>query len=172
MLNLKTHTAAPPVACYWAVIRLDTRWFALPVATVLRVAPRVAVTPLIDASPAFEGVVQFAGRSLAVMDLRHRLGLPPMPARLTDRLVILQGSLGRVAFHVSYVAGLVVLDAQRAIGSHGQGLTAAALASELIAAEDGTVLELDPASLWSDEREQIWSQDRSGGRGEPQRHGS
>lgn len=163
MQSSKTCTAGQPAACHWAVIRLDTRWFALPVATVLRVAPRVAVTPLVDASPAFEGVVQFGGRSLAVMDLRHRLGLPPMPVRLEDRLVILQSRLGRLAFHVSSVAGLVALDAQGATGGHSQGLTAAALESGLIAAEDGTVLELDASALWPDEWGAIGSQDRTGG---------
>lgn len=171
MQEFMPHVADQRTGRHWAVIRLDTRWFALPVATVLRVAPRVAVTPLVDASPAFEGVVQLGGRSLAVMDPRHRLGLPPMPIKLEDRLVILQGSLGRLAFHVSSVAGLVALDAQGATGGHSQGLTAAALASGLIAAEDGTVLELDPAALWPDEWGQPWSQDRSGGRDEPQPYG-
>ena len=163
MQSSKTCTAGQPATCHWAVIRLDTRWFALPVATVLRVAPRVAVTPLVDAPPDFEGVVQFGGRSLAVMDLRHRLGLPPMPVKLEDHLVILQDSLGRIAFHVSCVAGLVVLDAHDATGGRSQGLTSAALASGLIAAEDGTVLELDASALWPDEWGPIGSQDRTGG---------
>jgi chemotaxis signal transduction protein len=159
----------PQLDRHWAIFALDDRWFAVPVGAVLRVAPRVAVTPLVDAAPAFEGVVQFGGHSLAVIDLRQRLGLPPTPPKLTDRLMILQIDGKRAAIHISRLSGLVELDAQAARSDLGHALTIQAQAGGLIEPLDGTVLELDLLSLVSSEMWIAWSHACLGGHRAPRR---
>lgn len=63
---------------------------ALPLELVLEIHAAVAITPLPDAPEVVLGLVDRRGRTLPVMDLRRRLGLPPRPVRLDDRLVVLQ----------------------------------------------------------------------------------
>lgn len=153
----------------WAIFALDDRWFGVPVAAVVRVAPRVAVTPLAQLAPLVEGVVQFGGRSLAVIDLRQRLGLPPRPPRLSDRLLILQIDDQRAALHVTLLAGVIALDGPSARGDRGHALTQEAQASGLVTPQDGTVLALDLASLLPGELWRAWSLAGLGGGSATQR---
>jgi purine-binding chemotaxis protein CheW len=70
------------------VFELDDARYALRLECVREVARAVLITPLPDAPPVVEGVIDVRGNLVPVYDLRSRLGLPPRPLEPDDRLVI------------------------------------------------------------------------------------
>jgi purine-binding chemotaxis protein CheW len=70
------------------VFELDDARYALRLDTVREVARAVLITPLPDAPPVVEGVIDVRGSLVPVYDLRTRFGLPPRPLHPDDRLVI------------------------------------------------------------------------------------
>lgn len=86
--------------------------YALRFGAVQRVVPMVEVTPLPQAPGAVAGVVNVAGRIVAVLALRQRLGLPQREARLSDVLILAKTRRRWVALPADGVVGLV----QRELG--------------------------------------------------------
>lgn len=91
------------------VLRLDGREYALPVADVEEVLPMVAMVPVPGAPPWLAGVINLRGRTVPVVDLRTRLGLPPTePGLRTPILVASAGGrpVGLIADEVVEALGL------------------------------------------------------------------
>jgi purine-binding chemotaxis protein CheW len=70
------------------VFELDDARYALRLDAVREVARAVLITPLPDAPPVVEGVIDVRGSLIPVYDLRTRFGLPPRSLHPDDRLVI------------------------------------------------------------------------------------
>src|SRR5262245_21471826 len=66
----------PPSLCPLFVFRLAEQHYALPLLTVERVLPMVAVSPLPQAPSLTLGVINLHGLVVPVLDLRRRFGLP------------------------------------------------------------------------------------------------
>jgi purine-binding chemotaxis protein CheW len=86
------------------------RW-ALPLETVERVLPMVAVTPLPDSPVGIRGAINVHGESVPVLDLDARLGLPAREHGPDARLLLARTSRRRVALVVDDVDGVIEVPA-------------------------------------------------------------
>lgn len=88
------------------VFTLDGQRYALPLATVERVLPMVAVSPLPQAPEIALGVINLHGQVLPVLDIRRRLGFPPRDFGLTAHLLVARTSRRTLAVPVDEVLGV------------------------------------------------------------------
>ena len=70
------------------VFELSGIRYALELRSVREVLPAVLITPLPDAPPVIEGIIDVRGEIVPVYDVRMRFGLPPRPLNLDERLVL------------------------------------------------------------------------------------
>lgn len=127
----------------------DTR-YAVPLARVVEVVPRVWLTPLPDVPAVIAGVFNYRGAVTVAVDLRARLGHPPRPASVNDHLLVVRSARRVVALVVDRVLALRVLadDALQALSppvAHLRGV---------VAREEGLLLveDLDAALSLDEER--------------------
>lgn len=88
------------------VFTLAEQQFALPVGMVAQVVRAVAITPLPKAPAIVQGMLDFHGTIVPVMDIRRRLGLPSRPLSLSNQIVIANTPNRRFAFVVENIAGV------------------------------------------------------------------
>jgi purine-binding chemotaxis protein CheW len=126
------------------VMELARQRYALPVRQVREVLPRAALTMLPGAPAAVLGILSLRGSLLLVLDLRQRLGLPVVPATISQCIVIVVLQRLTVGVLVDAVAGIVA----------GSGLDAPATDDDAevlirkVAEIDGQVVSvLDPATM-------------------------
>lgn len=74
------------------VFDLDGQRYGLPLDSVDRVLPMVAVSSLAQAPAIALGVINLHGQILPVLDLRHRFGLPTREYGLAARLLVVRTS--------------------------------------------------------------------------------
>lgn len=97
----------------YVTLGIDREVFAIPVASVQEILDMREVSRLPHAPEFLLGLIDVRGRSVPVIDLRTKLGLPSVPATPSTRILVLeikaQGGvlvLGLVADHVFEVTGL------------------------------------------------------------------
>jgi len=76
----------------WVIFRLETSQYALPLEHVLEVLRMVAIRPVPEGPAWLAGVINLRGRVVPIMDLRARLGLPPLGPRLETRIIVTAAS--------------------------------------------------------------------------------
>ena len=84
--------------------------FALPAERVREVARAVAIAALPKAPPVVEGVINFRGTLVPVLDIRQRFGLRPVPLAPEQHLIIAHAGNRLVALRVDRALDLVVVD--------------------------------------------------------------
>jgi len=72
----------------WVVFRLEAGQYALPLEHVVEVLRMVAIRPVPEGPAWLAGVINLRGRVLPIMDLRARMGLPPLGPRLETRIIV------------------------------------------------------------------------------------
>jgi purine-binding chemotaxis protein CheW len=72
----------------YVVFRLQGVQYAVNVETVQEIIPLPEITPVAETPPYFAGVIHLRGSLVSVLHLAPRLGLPPQPYRLSDRVLI------------------------------------------------------------------------------------
>jgi len=82
-------TQAKAMDTHYVVFQLGKNEYALPLSHVERAVRMVAITPLPEAPPWLEGVINLAGKTMPVIDLQVRLGEPKKPQSINDRLLVL-----------------------------------------------------------------------------------
>ncbi len=137
------------------VVDLDDQRVGLLATQVIELSPVVASTPLPGAPAFVDGVVDWRGHAVPVVDLRARVGRPHRPVRLSDHLIIAQAATRTVALRVDRARELVTLpreELESAIGlksaSHVAGLVRLATGlvvvhdlNALLSAEEGALLD-------------------------------
>jgi purine-binding chemotaxis protein CheW len=88
------------------VFALDGQSYAVELITVQRVAHAIEVTPLPHAPQVILGVINVQGYLMAVVNLRHRFGLPERKIDPQDQFVIVDTPTRRVALVVDAVIGI------------------------------------------------------------------
>src|SRR5690242_9847746 len=86
---------------------LDEQRFGLPMADVQEVVRVAAFARLPKAPQVIEGVLNFRGALVPVLDIRARFGLPPRAVRMSDHLVVAQAGPRKVAIRVDRAADLI-----------------------------------------------------------------
>ena len=90
--------AAPAVHSQRLVVfELDGAPYALPVECVREIVRQKPITPIPRLPAELLGVISLRGQVIQVIDLRRRLGLPPLCAGRRSRIVVAHDGEGRVA---------------------------------------------------------------------------
>lgn len=85
------------------VFALDEQRFALPVRMVEQVVRAVTITPVPKAPAVVQGIINFRGAIVPVLDIRQRLGLPARPMALADQIIIACTPSRHIAFAVDSI---------------------------------------------------------------------
>ena len=94
----------------YVTLGVDRDVFAIPVAQVQEILDLRPIARLPQAPPEIAGLIDVRGRSVAVVDFRAKLGLPPAEPTDTSRILILDlkvatsGALGLIADRVYEVS--------------------------------------------------------------------
>jgi purine-binding chemotaxis protein CheW len=128
----------------------------LHVADVQEILPVVTVTPLPEAPPLVEGIINLRGMVIPVLDTRRRFRLPTRAAAYTDHFVVARAGKHRVALRVDRALDLVrlgagdVADADAVLpgGGHGRE-TVPQRVARVAKLPDGLVLVHDLGTLLS-----------------------
>ncbi|HUY14650.1 MAG TPA: chemotaxis protein CheW [Terriglobia bacterium] len=86
---------------------LDGQQYALSLASVQRIERMVEVTPLPKSPEIVNGVVNWQGKIIPVLDVRKRFRLPERETSLSDLLIIGHTGVRSVALVVDSVTGVV-----------------------------------------------------------------
>jgi purine-binding chemotaxis protein CheW len=92
---------------------LEGQRYGLPLETVERVLPMVAVSPLAKAPAIALGVINVHGRIIPVVDIRRRLGLPAREHDLAAHLLVARTIRRTLALTVDAVLGVTEIGADR-----------------------------------------------------------
>ncbi|UTW10070.1 chemotaxis protein CheW [Marinobacterium rhizophilum] len=95
------------------LVSLGHLQLGLPVASLVKTVRLVAVTALPGAPSVVEGVINYHGRLVAVLDIRARFNLAPEPLSVTQYLVLVKLAQRLVAIRVDRVLDLITIDAAR-----------------------------------------------------------
>ena len=86
---------------------LEGQGYALPLASVERVLPAVALTPLPEAPAIVLGLLNLGGRVVPVVNIRRRFRLPERGVELADRLIVARTARRTLALLVDTVSGVI-----------------------------------------------------------------
>lgn len=128
---LDAPSGAVPAMSKVVLLEVAGRRLGMHVGDVVEILPAVAVTGLPGAPPIVEGVIDYRGEVLPVIDGRARIGVEPRAPRLSDRFVVVRTAARTVAVRVDAALGLsdvAVIDVERAVSSAPAPLLVAGLA--------------------------------------------
>lgn len=83
--------------------------FGIPAADIQEVARAVSLSRLPKAPQIVEGVINFRGTAIPVLDIRARFKLPPKPVLPSDHLIIARAGPRVVAIRVDSVVDLITI---------------------------------------------------------------
>ena len=89
---------------------VENQRFALDIIDVDRVIRAVAITKLTDSPKFIEGVIDYYGEVIAVINLRKRLGYPLHELNISDRFIIAKTTSRKIALIVDDVEKLLLPD--------------------------------------------------------------
>jgi purine-binding chemotaxis protein CheW len=135
------------------VFRLEEQRYGLPLAAVERVLPMVAVAALPKAPAVALGVINVGGRVIAVVDLRHRLGLPRREYGLTGHLLVARTHRRTLILPVDAVLGVMAVTAD-AVTSPDRLLPGIGHVAGIVALPDGLLFIHDLDAFLSLDEEQ------------------
>ena len=95
------------------VFEIGGQQHAFPAAAIKELVPMVAFAPLAERPTFIEGIVNYRGTIVPLLDFRGRLGLPARPALPSDHLIVAWAGERLVAVRVDRVTALVQLAADR-----------------------------------------------------------
>ena len=121
---------------------------ALPTQVVVEIHAAVRLVPLPGAPDVVVGMVNRRGRTVPVVSLRRRLGVPPRPERKDDHLVVLR--LGERELAVLVDAAVDVVDVPAATVDHAVARANESLLSQGVAVlPEGLLVVLDATAFLS-----------------------
>ncbi len=91
---------------------LDEQRFGLPMADVQEVVRVAAFARLPKAPQVIEGVLNFRGSAVPVLNIRARFGLPPRAVQTSDHLVVARAGNRMAAIRVDRVSDLITVAAK------------------------------------------------------------
>ena len=94
------------------VFVVEKQRFAIQLSQIERVIRAVAITNIKNSPGFIDGVIDFYGEVIAVIDLRLRLGYAQRELRITDRFIIVRTNHRKLALIVDEVEDILLPDAQ------------------------------------------------------------
>lgn len=126
---------------------VDDQRFAIPLQTVDCAIRAVAITRLTDSPGFIEGVIDYYGEIIAVINMRKRLSYSLHELNLNDRLIIVHTTKRKLALLVDHVEDVIVPDSQDLFES--KDLDAGLKLLSLLRDDKGIVLIYDLENLLS-----------------------
>jgi purine-binding chemotaxis protein CheW len=130
------------------VFEVASQRYALPTRDVRELVRAVTITPLPDAPPVIEGVVNVRGRVLPVLDIRARFGLPARPLEPSDHFIVASAGTRGVILRVDRATHLARVDEACIQGRESVGAGGGYVAG-VAKMEGGLVLIHDVATFLS-----------------------
>jgi len=136
------------------VFRLEGEAFGISVEPVHEILDPPEITPVPNAGPFAPGLVNVRGVVVPVLDIRHRLRMPPAAPGPTARIIVLEHVIDGASCRLAFVADAVedVIEAHAAsldrMPEIGARWPPACIAGAIRHGEDLVVL-LDPAVLFA-----------------------
>lgn len=134
------------------VLQLSPERFAIPTRTVVEIIRAVAITALPGAPPVVEGVINYRGRIVPVVDPRRRFGLPAIPLNPDQHFVVVTAGPRSIALRVDRATELVTVAAD-AIARAAEVAPAAPYVSGVVRLDDGLLVVHDLERFLSLEEE-------------------
>jgi purine-binding chemotaxis protein CheW len=128
------------------IFKVEARECALPVHHVVEVARMVAITPLPETPPWLDGVFNFRGRVVPLVDLRARLGIPRREPDLSTPIVITMAKAGLFGLVPDELIEVLPVADHQLDASNGQPAASPAVAA-MIRHGDRLLLVLDSDRL-------------------------
>jgi len=126
---------------------IDNQLLAIPIEVVERIVRAVAVTPIGKAPDTIQGIIDYHGEIVPVLNLRKRLGFSDRPIGSSDRLILIKTSIRRLAITVETIQDLIPENKGRTATA---GLFPAPVEAEGITrCSDGLILIYDPEKFLS-----------------------
>lgn len=94
-------------------VRLAQRTYAVPLQSVIQIIPMVAITPLPQAHPAVEGVINFRGDAVLILNMRRYLHLPEAAPGLYTPIMLLHIGQRMVGLIVDEVLDVTTIQPER-----------------------------------------------------------
>lgn len=129
------------------IFAVEKQRFAIPLQTVDRVIRAVAITKLTDSPDFIEGVIDYYGQIVVVINLRKRLGYPVQELNLNDRFIIAKTTNRTIALIVDQVEDVMRPDSQDLYES--KDLDAGLKLLSLLRNDQGIILIYDLENLLS-----------------------
>ena len=125
--------------------------YAVPVARVIEVVPRVALRAVPHAPGCLLGLLHYRGTALPVIDLGLLLGGSACADRLDTRILLVRGSLdgrsdGRIGLMAEEVNDLVEVDPSR-LAMEPPPIAGAPYLGQVFETESGLIQLIDPARI-------------------------
>lgn len=128
------------------VFKAESREYALPVRDVVEVVRMVVITPLPKAPSWVDGVLNFRGRVIPVLDLRARLGIPRREPDLSTPIVITAAESGLFGLVADELVEVLPLSRDQVDAPNAETAATPAVAS-MIRHDDRLILVLDAHRL-------------------------
>ncbi|MBI2454644.1 MAG: purine-binding chemotaxis protein CheW [candidate division NC10 bacterium] len=145
------------LAIHLVVFVLEEQRYALPVSTVVRVLPMVAVSPLPQAPAIALGVINLHGHVIPVLDIRRRFDLPPRNYGVSAHLLVARTIRRTLAVPVDEVLGVRDVAAD-AVAPADAVLPGIGHVAGIVALSDGLLFIHDLEAFLSLEEEQRLTQ--------------
>ena len=113
--------------------------FALPSSVVKEVLRAFSATPLPNAPPMVEGILNLRGDIIPLINLRRRMGLPERPLSLTDHFIVARDGNRLLALRVDRVLNLQRVPQRRHLDP-GRFSSGSEVISSVAATPEGMVL--------------------------------
>ncbi|MBN1889234.1 MAG: chemotaxis protein CheW [Thermoflexales bacterium] len=138
-----------------ATFRLDRQTCALPIEAVVQVIEMVKITPLPRVSRSIEGVINFHGSVIPVVNLRRHIGLSETGFQLGNHIILVQAGERKVGLIVDEVIDVLTLPVDHVIRPTDilpDGLNDTPLLRGLVQTQDETILLLDLDHLFASQQ--------------------
>jgi purine-binding chemotaxis protein CheW len=103
----KTAQASTPEGQF-VTLAIDREVFAVPVESVLEILDMRQPSRIPESPPYMLGLIDLRGRSIPVLDLRAKLGLPAVPPTETTRILVLEVTIAGRPLVLGLVADRVI----------------------------------------------------------------
>jgi len=133
------------------VFVIEKQHFAIQLGQIERVIRAVAITKLTDSPGFIDGIIDYYGEVIAVIDLRERLGYDRREVRLSDRFVVVRTINRKLALIVDEVEDILLPETQDLFDS--KDINKGLKFLNILRADRGIVFIYDVESLLETEEE-------------------
>lgn len=133
------------------IFRLNRIHYAVAIESIQQIIEMVTITPVLKTEAWMEGVINYHGSSIPVVNLRRHFGMEVVPYRWHTPIILVNLSGHSVGLIVDDVLDVTAISREQIVGPHSilpAGIPETPLMKGIIQAENKIVLLLDLAHLF------------------------